>query len=610
MARLSTIRANQRIWTLVSLSAKMVLLIPSLFGFAVLSTVQAEGETISASTASRTAILGSAYQSEKQSFAGQACVSGEEVSTGPSLATFSFDQSLTETQAADQLGLSVGGRARFGVVEASASARFMENAVSSKYSVSAVWLSDYRTQSKKLSKVDLTAIGKSVRENDDRWAETCGDQYVDEISFGAKLFFSIRVDFSSEEQKKQFEAEFGLSGPLYSASSKLETASRRFSRNSKITVSAWQIGGDVSKITGFFPNSADARTGFVECTLGDLSKCGSTIAGALIYATAVDTGFPSQLQPGATPGPAPVSYTTASYAAAGIYPKNYPYLTQVNAQARSELHALFEKQFSLQILAHRLIRLGASQDKFALMQKVKDKIDANISHILDASKVCYNTPATCRDAVNSLQIASISEEVFVLPPLPTGSIRLMTTGKGIWSRQDSILYMDPHFIPESAKKDWELCRNSAAAKAAGVNCGKNMVVVRNSRHRLTNLGSELRDQGVSIVLYVQGVALSEAALRFENKTLRSIPLGSKNDFAEKAGADFAVVVIASNRKNPGWVDFDRQASRLRIQASEGVMEGDGIFYVAIKDDFGRETRFDIEYQKWWIEVDPGNRTKR
>jgi hypothetical protein len=110
----------------------------------------------------------------------------------------------------------------------------------------------------------------------------------------------------------------------------------------------------------------------------------------------------------------------------------------------------------------------------------------------------------------------------------------------------------------------------------------------------------LKDQGVSIVLFVQGVALSEASLRFENISLRTIPLGAKSDFPEKAGADFAVIVLASNRKNPGWVDFNRQASRLKIQASEGILEGDGIFYVVIKDDFGRETRFDIEYEKWWV----------
>jgi hypothetical protein len=193
--------------------------------------------------------LGYAYRSEQGRFPGGACVSGKEDAAGFSRSSFSFDQSLNERDAADQLGLSAGGRAQFGAYTASASARFMRSAVSSTYSVSAVWLSDYLFSSQILTVTpdDKTATGKAVYDNPDRWNETCGDEYVSGIIKGAKLFFSIRVDFSSQQEKQSFEAEFSVAGPLASVNGKMEQASQRFSRNTHITVTAYQIGGDVRR---------------------------------------------------------------------------------------------------------------------------------------------------------------------------------------------------------------------------------------------------------------------------------------------------------------------------------------------------------------------------
>jgi len=250
-------------------------------------------------TSSRQAILGSAYNSKKQEFAGQSCIAGNSVPTGTATGTFSFDQSLSESQASQQLGFGAGGRARFGAVEASASAQFMRNAASSAYSLSSVWVSEYKLPTQKLNAPKPNEIGRALAQNDDRWVETCGDEYVGEITYGARLFFSIRVDFSSTEEKQSFQAQFALSGPLFSANANLQQASQQFSKNAKVTVSALQFGGDVSKVTGLFADGDAGRAGFVQCTLGSFSSCADVISAALKYATSTTTGFPSQIAPGA-----------------------------------------------------------------------------------------------------------------------------------------------------------------------------------------------------------------------------------------------------------------------------------------------------------------------
>ncbi|HEX7678330.1 MAG TPA: hypothetical protein VF713_09410, partial [Thermoanaerobaculia bacterium] len=166
----------------------LVVIIAALF-----HTLQAVASDVDASTANRTAVIGTGYQSEKQLMSGK-CLDASTTWTGQPTSTFNFSQSLTEQQASNELGVSLGGRARFGVVETSATANFMRSAVSNKYSVSAVWLSDYRLPTQKLlaqpNSQLLSPVGRAVDGNDERWAETCGDEYVEEITKGAKLFFS------------------------------------------------------------------------------------------------------------------------------------------------------------------------------------------------------------------------------------------------------------------------------------------------------------------------------------------------------------------------------------------------------------------------------------
>jgi hypothetical protein len=531
---------------------------------------------VAANTANRDADLGSAYQSEKELFVGQSCVVGNTSSTGAPISTFSFDQSLTESQASNELGFDVGGRARFGVVEASASSRFMRGSVSNQYSVSAVWLSEYRLPTQRLSTVQKNDIGNAVYENHERWAETCGDEYVEEITKGAKLFFSIRVDFGSAEQKQQFEAKFQISGPLYSANADLSTASKQFSQNVKITVSALQIGGDVSKITGLFDNTGTGQTGFIQCTLGDFSKCAQVISAAIGYATDTVHGFPSQIAPGAMPGPASLTYRTAKYSAAGIYLSNYPYLDQANQEARGRLQSDFEKQFSLQVLADRLLDEGMG-DKQESLKKQRDKIDFNISKILETSKTCYTTPLHCTDAVTSLQLETIDESLFVLPPLPAASFRVMTASKGIWSRQDSCDYMN---------------------KTISFEITLPLTNIKRPVTRFHNMSDFDPKEGASVILLVEGQSLKQAEFRFENQLISTIPLiDNGGAYPGKIVGDQAAIVLETNRKNPGWQDVDIQQSQYSFEDKD-LPEADGVFYILVKDAFGRSTRFDLEYAKW------------
>lgn len=550
----------------------------SFAAYCIFGITNASGDTIQAATASRSAIPGAAYQSEKETFVGQECITGTVVQQGTQRSAFSFEQSLNEQQASALMGLSAGGRARFGAVEASASARFLKNSTSSKLSVSAIWISDYLLPNKKLTAPTLTAIGTAVRDHDKRWAETCGDQYVDEIVYGARLFFSIRVDFASEEQKQAFEAEFALSGPLYSANTKLEDASKRFSRDTKITITATQFGGDVSKITALFDSSERGQSSFTECTLGNFEGCAKVIGAALRYVTNTDSGFPSQLSESSKPGAAILEYRTAHYSAANIYPVNYPYLDDANKAARSRLHDAFEKYLTLTVVADRLLSIRLNEPMRAKILSERNKSDRNIAAILASSRVCYETPLKCVESVHSMQLTEIDQGVFSLPPFPHASYRLLTVEKGIWSRQESVTSM----------QSCEMGKRDASSIVALAIC----------LPQLKNENPFRSVDIVSTVLYLEGIGLEKATFYFEGVDLGGVALRPSSSVpSEKRGPGFAAIVTSSNRTNPGWVDFDIESFVQKLMNKDHP-DADGIFYIVVTDVFGRSARYDVEYVKW------------
>jgi len=521
---------------------------------------------INANTSSQAAILGSAYRSERDDFSGAQCVTGDEGSAGISSSTFSFQTALSEAEVSNELGFGAGGRAQFGAVSVSASAKFAQSTVSSDFSVSSVWLSDYRLPVAIIRNPHLTSVGTTLNASEGNWNATCGDQFVSQIQQGAKLFFSIRVDFSSIEEKKSFEAKFSLSGPLYSADTNLEQASKEFSQNTKVTITAFQVGGDVSKLTGVFNTSQTGGADFVQCTLGNFQKCAGVIQAAISYAADTKIGFPSQIAPGAVPGPAPLVYTTSDYAAAGIVHANYPFLSQVVAEARHELATTFSEQFKIKIQVDRLLDLGLGQQKLASIQGQQQIVNDNIANILTASETCFDTPSKCPDAVSHLSLGHIDEAVIALPPLPKASYRFMTTGKGLWSRADSVNFA---MTPDPQK---------AGKPPYGM--------------------GQTKDGEASVVLSIEGVGLDTATLMFEDSSIRSIPLSLEGGRPpEKASEASALLVMDTTRGNPGWRDVNISAERDALWKGS-MPRADGTFYFLVRDAFGRSVRFDIDYENW------------
>jgi hypothetical protein len=113
-----------------------------------------------------------------------------------------------------------------------------------------------------------------------------------------------------------------------------------------------------------------------------------------------------------------------------------------------------------------------------------------------------------------------------------------------------------------------------------------------------DLSAVAPNESASVILLIEGAALRTAQLFFENRGLKTIPLIQEaGSYAEKYGPDRAAVVVETTRNNPGWRDVDLWDERKKLWRGD-IPRGDGVFFLVVRDGFGRDTRFDIEYQNW------------
>lgn len=388
------------------------------------------------------AMIGKGYDPDTQTFVGR-CLKTRYEEVGQPVANIDFTQSISQSELADELGFGAGGRFKYGMATVGASAKFFKQQQASSFSISSIYTGEYRFKNLVLNFEDNSAkndkqedlkfarmsdVGKSVANNPPNWLDTCGTEYVDQIERGAKLFYSIRIDFSSVEEKQVFETAFSYESSYASVQAYLKISSRSFSKNTKVTISALQIGGDVTRVTELFNAEKDDQSamGFVQCTFGDFSKCDKVMESAWNYAT---KEFKKQLSTNpqtakAEHGPAYLTYRTKKYSAAGIYSDLPTVVTLSIKNARRDLEKSFDKQMNYlgeirHLLFGKTVVLSPSQRKS--IQTLDQAVSANIDLLVDAALVCYDKPLSCMENLSGLTdsksgIQEIDETKLVIKP--------------------------------------------------------------------------------------------------------------------------------------------------------------------------------------------------
>lgn len=394
--------------------------------------VSAHAVTLPSAAQPSQAVFGKGYDMEQERFTGD-CVTGTNSFAGASKSSIVFERSLSATEMSDSLGFAVGAKARYGLISGEAAASFAASSSSDDYSEATVYSAQYNFKNVKLNYTGLTPVGQKAHGDGqyawENWATTCGHEFVEQIQLGARIMISAKIDFSTREDKQSFAASFKIKGPAFSVSTELNKASRRYGKTASVVIRAFQLGGDVSRLSAIFGVGTNAKVevggrtvhALLACSMDNIAACTQVLDNALTYATDTrDPGaFPNQIKPDYNPqspnGPAELAYITKPWKDLAIYPPP-PLIAAIVKTARDELSRHFELLLKLRA---RVVALTSgpfrlSPRQHGQLESVAGGLNEDLKTVMAVATVCYSNPGECPNQVANLKAQLKSDPSIVL----------------------------------------------------------------------------------------------------------------------------------------------------------------------------------------------------
>lgn len=343
------------------------------------------------------AILGSGYDKTSGSFT-KACVTGTGSRVGPSSSSLTLSRVTTLSSLESSMGFAGDLKARYAVAGGTLAGSFAQSAKEDAYSDVFAFQANYNLGFDRFpdSGVVLTDIGKRARDAG-TWSSVCGDEYVDQIQKGARLFFVYRIDFASRSDKEKFNAAAHFDGSFglldIDANVKTANGSNKFLSRATIHVEAFQLGGDPSKLTTLLAAPRRTRLGqaasaAADCSLDRMDACQQLLRNAMSYASG---SFASQLS--ASLG-TDVNYITKPYSALAL-PNPPREVSAALKDARTVLAQRFDALLLARTRMRRLIgsisRFHVGSDQEAELKRWEGKLTTDLNFVLtEAVPACYD----------------------------------------------------------------------------------------------------------------------------------------------------------------------------------------------------------------------------
>lgn len=254
--------------------------------------------------------LGLGYDSFSKSFKSTACVSGNVVDVGSPVANMEYLQDLTASQLTRRMGITLGWSAP--MLAVSPELEFVKTSSATSLSNTYSVLLEMRAKSKILAAetLALNPTGSSLAGLEGGQVfNGCGDEYISRIDYGGALLATLKLEFSTKQDKTEFTAKVAFKpdpsragGAPLAASGSFSRLSEKLRLRTRVVVSARQFGGSPARLLQIMPSGA------VTCTLENLAPCAAMFDNLVTYSK---EAFPQQFE--APEVFVPVSYQTRSY---------------------------------------------------------------------------------------------------------------------------------------------------------------------------------------------------------------------------------------------------------------------------------------------------------
>lgn len=247
-----------------------------------LGTAKQELSTIS-SAQTDTAVLGTAYHTERKKVFNLQCVRGQSELRGNSLSELSYQRDMNFSTTLNTLagGLSVG--LSLPVVSAEASARIATKHASDELSEThhLSWVGNAQKEVFKAGTLQLTPEGAHYATNrPDLLEDRCGNEFVTEVHRGASLLATLKIEFFSSQDRLEVGGKINVNilAGLVEAEGSLDFVEEEKKKRTKISVQVVQRGGRPERLLTIIPDNV------MYCSLKDPAPCFAVFGNLINYA--------------------------------------------------------------------------------------------------------------------------------------------------------------------------------------------------------------------------------------------------------------------------------------------------------------------------------------
>lgn len=236
----------------------------------------------------------------------------------------------------------------------------------------------------------------------EQFRAVCGDQFVQQIHYGANLFVSFQIVFASLSDKQTFNAAISSSGfaGLFDTSTSTQTIITQYNLAGTINLLAYQNGGNPSDLAQIFANNTNGYY-ITSCELSNLSVCQDSINGILGYAI---NSFSNQINitnGDITGNAAPIGYTYLPYTILGLNAASTiitPQITQARMNLTNVYETLQEQNIFVSHLTASWVVKYIQSNVLNNLQNILTSINYNIGLLEDQNSgaiACYTEPENC-----------------------------------------------------------------------------------------------------------------------------------------------------------------------------------------------------------------------
>ncbi|WP_041577848.1 leucine-rich repeat protein [Bdellovibrio bacteriovorus] len=356
--------------------------------------------------------LGSGFDSATQTFK-VPCVTGTLAYVGSSNGYVGVEAGVSQERLLTELGMAIGADISLDIISAGGAANFTGSTANTSNSVSAAYVISAAGKNAVLQNLTLTQAGKDAVSKGNV-KQVCGDSYIRSLALEAKLLINVKFTFTSSDLKANFQSDANANiMDIIKLNGRMNAAVQKYGRDVKFTVTAVQVGGDVSKLAnilkGVETSEEKIKKGVTaqifKCDIEKYEACYEAISQMINYATE-EGGFSSQLnsmtyQPQKSDGPAWMQYGYTSYANSEAQELSSE-VTDIGEDIKQKRRSLVRQYLKLSADLGRTqdlldISIEHSEEK-ARLQTLQSVIRDNFDVVQNAIKICRENPDSCVNA--------------------------------------------------------------------------------------------------------------------------------------------------------------------------------------------------------------------